>query len=190
VVWIAVNPVAESAGVGGHFYLRIVPDHPSDFVGDYHFANPQDPNSGATISGEPECKPCAKGLGFGHLVSVRNIDIKDDYTEWNRRVDLPDGMSDTDYIKSLFEADDSYRSNKDNPSYNPLSHPGYNSNGYATGIIHATGGHIVESDSDGLGAPWMPGDDKPVPSSYFGHSFGSSLESGYFSTRMSGLASA
>jgi RHS repeat-associated protein len=152
-----------------HAAVEIRPDDPCDFTDSEH-------------NMDPRFKKDKKGwfltLSAGPVDDKLVSDINrasDDPTknDWRSAVQPPAGMSDTDFIKALLDADSNY---KDNLTYEATyQDPGeYNSNGYVSGIIGAVGGIISQPGRlpsvppTKLGrVPYFPNFNNPVPPQNF-----------------------
>lgn len=125
--------------VPNHSFLRITPDNPEDFSGDF--------TKTFTLGGYTD----------GNFL-IKGINAPNDYSEkMNIRaegvISTPNGMTDTQFINTLTSNFDSYN---DDVNYNMWGTftlgkvKGYNSNNFATEIIESSGGSL-ENFSDGWG---------------------------------------
>jgi RHS repeat-associated protein len=115
-----------------HTAIVLRPSNPADFANDNFFKNNQ-----ATLGAQPSGVPNANSL-YGNLVSTPNNPDDDPCKLKNlRRVPTPPGMTDSEFIKALISAANSY---KDNLPYD-TSPAGrwYNSNSYTSGVVKAAG---------------------------------------------------
>lgn len=144
----------QAFGPGSHTVIIIIPDNPGDFAGDWHFE--RDKLLGirvSTLSGGPS-GPVGTGK-LSKFVNHPDDQFFDMQTRW--RVATPPGMNDTQFIKNLFEAYDSYQ--QDSRPYDALARgDGYNSNSLTSGLLNAAGQPKVPNLPG-----WQPGGDKPIP---------------------------
>jgi hypothetical protein len=150
-----------------HTWIDVVPDNPSDFISNSQFL---DNGSYTTISGMPSGDGASGGSGSSgssdgsYLNSAPNADAY--YVPTDTLVlDTPSGMTDTQFIQALLDAQNNYTN--DTLSYSAFYPSGdnYNSNSFASGMLTAVGlnGGFIIDNMPGA----QPGAGNPVPTSNF-----------------------
>lgn len=139
-----------------HSKVTIIPDNQAKWKKDERFKNNKtaDGRYYATLGAGPE---------HGNLVSdtIRKKDVNRVENTYSAVVNLPPDMKEDDFITLLFNTDRKYKDRLDYDIFPSKVFDGYNSNGYASGLIKATTGTMPPQPPD------TPGFNKPVPESSF-----------------------
>jgi RHS repeat-associated protein len=160
-VYVYYHPAFFPADPFNHSAIVLQPDNPSQFANNPLFSATD--GQQATLGGQPG------GPGGQFLDPFGNLQSKPNYPGDNPAngkcpnnlvpVQPPPGMSDSQFINSLINAADSY-GNDEPYDLTPADGGGYNSNGYVSGVIDATGATAPNLPV------WVPGYSQPLPVPY------------------------
>jgi RHS repeat-associated protein len=145
-------------GLGfNHSKVTMVVGCGSRWLGQYPFVNPMPGQPGeyyGTIGAGPVHHKLTKGLN-------RKWDIRLQRNVFSTTISPPGGLSDDDFIGKLLDANAQYKDDLPYVLFPTRKGKGYNSNGYASGILLYVTGSMPPRP------PHTPGFNKPVPGSEF-----------------------
>jgi len=163
-VWIVGHVAATPLGRlkdpdAFHLSLFIKPDKPKDFANEKGMLPLIDDEVFTVLGGQPFGGSKVTNP-LGNLRGVRN-NPEDLNPEFMQKVETPQGMSDTDFIKNILKAAGRYKGNLNYDIIPESGTDGYNSNSYVSGLIKAAGGKTPDLKTNGQFQ--TPGYEKPIP---------------------------
>ncbi|QQX82677.1 hypothetical protein JK628_10005 [Shewanella sp. KX20019] len=160
--WHEVTIGAYNSGKN-HSLITITPNNPS------HFNNTGRISSIGRLTNSQGQKYGTMGAGPSSGVVVGNGNLVSDYNrEYDApehsggiQVNLPEGMSEEQFVDKMIGLDGNYQDNADY-SFDPNGTSTFNSNSYVSGLLQAAG-----VDTSKMNVPNAPGFDKPLPKETF-----------------------